>query len=74
MAVNSGIAMYPLKYKAVYETEGLTIWEPVPPEGYVALGCLAEPGHDPPALSDIVCINAAVGIEAPLGSCLVLKV
>jgi hypothetical protein len=74
VAVNSGLVAYPVRYSAVYETEGLTVWEPVPPSGYVALGCLATPGDEPPALTEVVCVHAAVGIEAPLGSCLILKV
>ena len=73
VAVNSGLVSYPVSYKAAYQTSGLTIWEPVPPEGYVALGCLAAPGDEPPALTEMVTVHASIGVEAPLGSCLVLK-
>lgn len=71
--MNSGLVSYPVSYKAAYQTSGLTIWEPVPPEGYVALGCLAAPGDEPPALTEMVTVHASIGVEAPLGSCLVLK-
>ncbi|KAK9908805.1 hypothetical protein WJX75_003140 [Coccomyxa subellipsoidea] len=73
VAVNSGLVSYPVSYKAAYQTSGLTIWEPVPPKGYVALGCLAAPGDEPPALTEMVTVHASIGVEAPLGSCLVLK-
>lgn len=73
VAVNSGLVAYPVKYNAAYSTSGLTIWEAVPPEGYVALGCLAAPGDSPPSLTEMVTVHASIGVEAPLGSCLVLQ-
>ena len=71
--MNSGLVAYPVSYKTAYQTSGLTIWEAIPPEGYVALGCLAVHGDEPPALTEMVAVHASIGVEAPLGSCLVLK-
>ena len=53
MAINSGLVSYPTAYSAAHRTPGLTIWQPVPPPGYAALGCIAAPGDDPPPLTEV---------------------
>ena len=48
---------------------GLTLWEPVPPAGCVAVGCVASLGPDPPALSAVRCPRAALVVEAEPVEC-----
>ena len=64
VAVNSGLVMFPVSYSVAYKTSGLTIWSPEPPAGYAALGCLANPGDDPPALTEVACIATGIGERA----------
>lgn len=61
MAVNSGLVTFPVSYSVAYKTSGLTIWAPQPPPGYAAMGCVANPGDDPPALTEVVCIAIGIG-------------
>ncbi|MGB8920057.1 MAG: Vps62-related protein [Pseudomonas sp.] len=34
------------------------IWRPIPPEGYVALGCVCSNDHDKPSLNAVRCVRA----------------
>ena len=61
VAVNSGLVTFPVSYSVAYKTSGLTIWMPEAPEGYTALGCVANPGDDPPALTEVACIATGIG-------------
>jgi hypothetical protein len=61
VAVNSGLVTFPVSYSVAYKTSGLTIWNPEPPAGYAALGCVANPGDDPPALTEVACIATGIG-------------
>lgn len=61
VAVNSGLVTFPVSYSVAYKTAGLTIWIPEAPEGYAALGCVANPGEDPPALTEVACIATGIG-------------
>ena len=61
VAVNSGLVTFPVSYSVAYKTSGLTIWMPKAPEGYTALGCIANPGDDPPALTEVACIASGIG-------------
>ena len=61
VAVNSGLVTFPVSYSVAYKTSGLTIWMPKAPEGYTALGCVANPGDDPPALTEVACIATGIG-------------
>ena len=52
----------------------VTLWEPVAPEGYAALGTLAVGAPEPPALGDALCVrrdrvSRTVFFDAPLWSC-----
>ena len=73
VAVNSGIIAYPVKFKSIYSSAKLSLWQPEAPEGYIAVGCLATADRDPPAVTDIGCIHRKVLVEAPLGQLLSLK-
>lgn len=61
------------------------MWRPVPPAGYVAMGCvgtqLAEPGLDtttptdvaqPPPLKSVVVVHQRAAVEALLSECMLL--
>ncbi|MDH4743142.1 Vps62-related protein [Sphingomonas sp. CBMAI 2297] len=54
----------PLDYSWVWDDHGsgaktnCSVWRPVPPEGYVALGDVAASGYLKPSLSDIWCVRA----------------
>lgn len=41
VAINSGLVTYPTGYTLVWESPGISLWRPVPPAGYVAMGCVA---------------------------------
>ena len=45
----------------------VTIWFPVPPPGYVALGCVAEPGHYEPDPNVVRCVARTAVQPAELG-------
>lgn len=41
VAINSGLVTYPTGYTLVWESSGISFWRPIPPPGYVAMGCVA---------------------------------
>lgn len=43
LAAGSGLLAYPLSYTLAWQGQGVVLWRPVPPPGYVALGCVAMP-------------------------------
>lgn len=57
VAVNSGLAAFPLSYTRVWSGAGGAIWRPVPPPGYVAVGDLVTCGDEEPELSAMVCLH-----------------
>ena len=73
VAVNSGIVAYPVRYKAIWQSARLSVWQPEAPEGYAAVGCLVTTGHEPPAVTDIGCLHRKVLVEAPVGQLVSLK-
>ena len=73
VAVNSGIVAYPVSFKSIYSSPKLSLWLPVAPEGYAAIGCLATTNETSPSVTDIGCLHQKVLVEAPLGQLLSLK-
>lgn len=73
MAINSGLVTYPTGFAIAWSGAGLTLWRPKPQKGYVALGCIADQGVEPPSLTTVVCLHESVGVEAALGQCLSIK-
>lgn len=73
LAINSGLVAFPTAYDAIWSAPGIHLWRPRPPEGYIPLGCMATPTSDPPPLTALACLHNTLGIEAPLGQCLVVK-
>lgn len=58
VAANSGLAAYPASYKRVWRGGGASVWRPVPPEKYVALGDVFMASEDrEPELSDVLCVH-----------------
>jgi hypothetical protein len=53
MAVNSGLVTFPIGYKKVGYAQGLAIWAPLPPEGYLSLGHVASSGEDDPPTNQV---------------------
>uniref|UniRef100_A0A7N1A9Q6 Peroxin/Ferlin domain-containing protein n=1 Tax=Kalanchoe fedtschenkoi TaxID=63787 RepID=A0A7N1A9Q6_KALFE len=50
-----------------------SIWMPEAPEGYVALGCVASSGRNPPALSSVLCIYASLVAPCGLRDCITIS-
>ncbi|KAK9827173.1 hypothetical protein WJX74_009221 [Apatococcus lobatus] len=73
VAVNSGIIAYPVRFKAIWSSAKLSVWQPEAPAGYVAIGCLVTTDHEPPAVTEIGCLHQKVLVEAPVGQLLNLK-
>ena len=73
VAVNSGVVAYPVRFKSIYSSPKLSIWQPEAPEGYAAVGCLVTPDEEAPSVTDIGCLHRKVLVEAPLGQLLSLK-
>ena len=73
VAANSGLAAPPTRFdRAGAGPAGLVLWRPVPPPGFVALGCVASVGDTPPPRSAVACVAAGACVSAALGSCLPL--
>lgn len=45
------------------------VWMPIPPEGYVALGCVVSRGREQPSLSSSLCVSATLVTPCPLKDC-----
>ena len=50
-----------------------SIWLPIPPEGFQAVGCVVHMGEGEPVGSSVRCIRAEVLTTAALGECLALQ-
>ncbi|KAL2118681.1 hypothetical protein VTJ04DRAFT_8341 [Mycothermus thermophilus] len=65
-ASDSSAVQDPVRYELLWNSEGaigvnaeLSIWQPIPPDGYVALGCVASIGnHTSPSVKDIWCVRS----------------
>lgn len=69
-ALTSGIVAWPLGFDACWHGVNATVWEPRPPKGYAALGCVVTTGGAAPALQAMVCVHLQALVRAPLGQCL----
>lgn len=45
-----------------------SFWMPIPPDGYVALGLVAQRGYNVPSLDDVVCVRADLTVPGAAGS------
>jgi len=62
--------VYPTDYKLIWKDKGSgakmdgSVWEPIPPKDYIALGHVAVTGHKKPSVKDSACIlNTDVLLE-----------
>ncbi|XP_076943882.1 uncharacterized protein LOC143614277 [Bidens hawaiensis] len=53
--------------------ESCSIWFPVAPKGYVALGCVVSPGKTPPSLSSAFCLHASLLSPCALRDCITIS-
>ena len=44
-----------------------SIWRPIPPDGYVALGMVCSNGREKPSLNTVRCVRADLVIASPVG-------
>lgn len=64
----------PTDYQLVYNDAGSganadgSFWLPLPPQGYVAIGIVAQSGWSKPSLDDVVCVREDLTILAEAGS------
>jgi len=70
----------PLDYVPVWDTKATgtgpgwgmaenpgSLWDPVPPSGYRALGTVAQAGYDKPSLDDVVCVREDLTVPGVWG-------
>jgi hypothetical protein len=63
----------PVDYDSVWNTRGSgiedygSLWNPVPPAGYKALGTVAQRGFDKPGLDDVVCVREDLTVPGGCG-------
>ncbi|GJX33564.1 pleckstrin domain superfamily protein [Tanacetum coccineum] len=53
--------------------ESCSIWFPVAPKGYVALGCVVSPGRKQPSLSSAFCLHASLVSSCALRDCVTIS-
>lgn len=64
----------PDDFEEVWKDEGSranqdgSIWRPIPPEGYVALGLVCSNDHEKPSLNAVRCVRADLVVSASVGS------
>lgn len=52
------------------EEQGCCVWLPIPPEGYVALGCVAWKGQEEPPKSAALCVLTALISPCSMRDCI----
>lgn len=74
LAINSGLVAWPSGFECVWAAaEGVALWMPVAPEGYVSMGCVATPSREePPPPKAVACVAAHAVVAARPGACLML--
>ena len=60
VAINSGLVEFPTGYDLAWQKGNVSIWQPIAPPGYAAIGCLFGVGSEPPSPSTIVCVHQKV--------------
>lgn len=73
VAVKGAKVSAPIDYKRIWGDWGSgadqdgSIWEPIPPVGYVALGTVVVKGYDKPSTSEVVCIHKSLVTTTTIG-------
>mmetsp|Transcript_2892 Transcript_2892/g.8478 ORF Transcript_2892/g.8478 Transcript_2892/m.8478 type:complete len:160 (-) Transcript_2892:442-921(-) len=60
---------HPVDFHLVWRDNGrvpVTMWEPTPPRGYLAVGTVVVGGVDPPASTEVLCVAASLAKAARL--------
>ena len=70
LARNSGLVAHPESFLPVVANSQLSLWLPVAPDGYAAMGLFATAGDAPPDAREVGCVARGAVIGAPLGSSL----
>ena len=75
LAANSGLTAPPSSYECVWTAAAgdASLWRPVPPPGFVVLGCVAGDGINPPPRGAAACVAASACIAAAIGQCLPVR-
>jgi len=72
--VNGTALRAPVDFNLVWKNSGkkvrseCSVWKPVPPEGYVAMGMVCCIGYDKPTLNAIRCVRADLVVDAYIGN------
>lgn len=70
VGVDSQSQSHLLETVGSYPPSRLTIWRPVPPESYVAMGDVVTIDGSRPAITDVLCIHTSATVQVPWGECL----
>jgi hypothetical protein len=69
----SGIAEFPTDYELIWNNKGsiannpISIWRPIPPDGFLSLGYVIKKKYDKPSLKLVKCVGADFTNEIKLG-------
>jgi hypothetical protein len=74
-ALTKGALSYPTDYRWIWNNsgsgsshDGTTVYEPIPPVGYVALGSVAARSYGKPGLQEVVCVRKDLVEIATIGN------
>ncbi|QJI34514.1 Vps62-related protein [Pseudomonas sp. ADAK13] len=72
--VNGTALRAPVGFNLIWKNSGkktrseFSVWKPVPPEGYVAMGMACCIGYDKPTLNAVRCVRADLAVDAYIGN------
>lgn len=72
--VNGTALRAPTNFHQVWKNSGkkvrteISIWRPIPPEGYVAMGMVCCIGYEKPSLNIVRCVRADLAVDAYIGN------
>jgi len=55
------------------EKKGCSVWLPIPPEGYVALGCVVWKGQEEPPKSAALCVLSSFVSPCSMQDCIYIQ-
>lgn len=61
-----------LKHDDYGQEEGFSVWFPIAPKGFVAVGCVVSSGREVPSLSSALCIMSSLVSPSTLKDCISL--
>jgi len=72
--VNGTALRAPTDFKLVWQNSGkkvrseVSVWRPIPPEGYVTMGMVCCVGYDKPSVTTVRCVRADLVVDAYIGN------